>query len=87
MLPEGFYWQEHMSFQALYLGEQMVANYSRRPGAPYALAYFHCGKMRYTAKTYRSEAAARAYIEGWARHWHAELREEYALARPEIQAV
>ncbi len=67
-----------MSCQALYLGEQMVAKYSQRSGAPYALAYFHCGKMRFTAKTYRREAAARAYIEGWARRWHVERREEYA---------
>lgn len=78
MLPDGFHWQEHMASQALYLGDQMVANYSQRPGAPYALAYFHCGKSRYTGKTFPSEETARAYVEEWTRRWHVRLREEYA---------
>lgn len=82
MLPEGFHWQEHMDSQALYLGDEMVANYSHRPDRPYTLAYFHCGKRRYGGKTYLSPEYARSYIEGWARRWHAELRAEYSRTYP-----
>ena len=85
MLPDGFHWKEYMGSQALYLGDQMVANYSQRPGAPYALAYFHCGAARYRGRTYGSEATARAYIEGWARRWHVRLREEYASIARQVQ--
>ena len=83
MLPDGFEWRQHMDTPALCLDGRMVATYSRHPGAPYVLAYFHSSTARYTGKTYGSEATARAYIEGWARRWHAQLRAEYAgLGQP-----
>lgn len=79
MLPDGFQWQPHFDGHALYLGEQMVANYSVKAGAPYALAYFHCGKINYGGHTFSPEIV-RAYIEGWARRWAAELRDEYRVS-------
>ena len=81
MLPEGFHWQPHMDAQTLVLGGRMLANYSKRPNAPYALAYLHCGTARYTGRTYASEAIARAYIEAYARNLQAELRAEYGVDR------
>lgn len=77
MLPDGFYWQPHMEWQALRLDGRTIATYSERPGAVFVLAYLHCGTDRYTGKTYSSEASARTYIEAWARRWHVELREVY----------
>lgn len=77
MLPDRFEWRSHGDSHTLRVGECEVANYSQRPGAPYAVAYFHLGKAKLTARTFNSEAGARAYIEAWARRWHAELRLQY----------
>lgn len=76
MLPDGFEWRPHFDGHALYLGDEMVATYTAYPGAPYALAYFHCGKINYGGRTY-APGVVRAYVEGWARKWQVELRQEY----------
>lgn len=81
MLPDGFHWQEHFGGQALVMDGRIVARYSSAPGAPYVLAYLHCDTIRMGGRTYPGEAYTRAYIEGWARRWHAELRAEYRLDR------
>ena len=78
MLPDGFHWQEWSGSHSLYMDGRVVAKYSSAPGAPYVLAYLHCDTIRMGARTYPSEAYVRAYIEGWARKWHIQLREEYA---------
>lgn len=86
MLPDGFQWQSYMDSQALYLGERIIATYGHRPGAPFVLAYLHCGAARLTGRTFGSEQASHAYLEAWARKWQAQLREEYGLAVPAKQA-
>lgn len=86
MLPADFQWQSYMDSQALYLGGRIIATYSQRPGAPFALAYLHCGTARLTGRTFRSEQASHAYLEAWARKWQQELRQEYGLTVPAQQA-
>lgn len=77
MLPEGFQWISHFDGHALALDGRVVAKYAVTPGAPYVLAYFHCGSIRMGGRIYPGEVYARAYIEGWARRWRTELRQEY----------
>lgn len=86
MLPDDFQWQPYLDSQALHLGERIIATYCHRPGAPFVLAYLHCGSARLTSRTFRSEQASRTYLEAWARKWQRELRQEYGLTVPAKQA-
>lgn len=86
MLPDDFQWQSYMDSQALHLGGCVVATYCQRRGAPYAVAYLHCGTARLTSRTFQGEQTARAYLEAWARKWQAKLREEYGLLHTAKQA-
>ena len=88
MLPDGFHWQAtSYGYHLLRVDGQTVAEICvDRPG-PYVLAYLQCGLASCCGRTYPSEAAARRYLEAWARKWQARIREAYGLpARDPLRA-